>query len=408
MMKKYNISFIVGCTFVMLSTTVMTVDAETWGWTVAKDMCAGIINPCTSAEECTTVGFGPCEGTAVAPTAYLKQSVVGAALINKGSSSDSSYLKVCTDPNNCASMKVITATGGGFRDFSKQEGDASKGEYQYAYVMSGNAFGDLTDAGAYVGVASYVNTGTKTIETVENKVYTAGGADTKVADRVTRGDSTLGAPNGPYRVCIADTTNTNNACTTKRSFEPGAYKFSIFGYTAGTNYDTKVKSGENGFPVGMDHFGVRVKLSTVGFAVNDLKINGNAYSPDNVDVDVDKLSLCHKTGCIDIDFPKEYNIGSSTQYLTTPNDLGTVSATKKIKIRVHGADKAAQHLYIDYLFETASITKDTYFIYDPTVRERKPTPEEAAELDTGSAGVLTKVNLYLVTFAATILSMMLF
>ena len=39
MMKKYNILlFIVGCTFVMLSTTVMTVDAETWGWTVAKDM----------------------------------------------------------------------------------------------------------------------------------------------------------------------------------------------------------------------------------------------------------------------------------------------------------------------------------------------------------------------------------
>ena len=121
---------------------------------------------------------------------------------------------------------------------------------------------------------------------------------------------------------------------------------------------------------------------------------------------MDKLSLCHKTGCIDIDFPKEYNIGSSTQYLTKPNDLGTVSATKKIKIRVHGADKAAQHLYIDYLFETASIAMDTYFIYDPTVRERKPTPEEAAELD--SAGVLTKVNLYLVTFAATILSMMLF
>ena len=64
---------------------------------------------------------------------------------------------------------------------------------------------------------------------------------------------------------------------------------------------------------------------------------------------------------------------------------------------------------IDYLFETASITKDTYFIYDPTVRERKPTPEEAAELNGDmSAGVLTKVNLCLVTFAATILSMMLF
>ena len=49
MMKKYNILlFIVGCTFVMLSTTVMTVDAQTWGWTVVKDMCAGIINPCIS------------------------------------------------------------------------------------------------------------------------------------------------------------------------------------------------------------------------------------------------------------------------------------------------------------------------------------------------------------------------
>lgn len=390
-MKTYSSLFVVECMFLMFSTTVTTVSAATWRWTVAKNLCFGIIEPCTSGGDCTTVGFGPCEGSKEEPTAYLKGSVTGAAVLKL-----SDYLS-CADPENCAFMKVLTATGAGFRDFSNE----GSGATQFAYTMTGNAFGDLTDAGAYLGVSSYVNTGTGTIETIENKVYVAGGSDTQAANRVTRGNSKLGAPSGPYRICIADTKETNGACTKKRLYEPGEYKFSIYGYTAGPNYDTKVVSGQNGFPLGMDHLCVRAKLSAVGFTVNDVKVNGNAYSDDLAStVDVSDLSLCHASGCIDIKFPKEYNIGSSSQFEARPNDLGTVNATKEVKIRVHGADAVKKEIFIDYCFETATLKGGTYFIYDPTVSEH------AADLK--SVGMPTKVNLIFITFAATFLSIMLF
>ena len=83
---------------------------ETWGWATAngKDMCAGIITDCNDATTCTTVGVGPCEGDAAAPTAYLKSSLVGLALVK-----EATYLA------NASDMSILNATGPGFRDFKK-------------------------------------------------------------------------------------------------------------------------------------------------------------------------------------------------------------------------------------------------------------------------------------------------
>ena len=96
-------------------------------------------------------------------------------------------------------------------------------------------------ADVYAGVASYINTGDKNIETSTNVVY---GAGTTTAARVSRGDSTIGAPNGPYEVCITDTSATSGVCAKNATFEPGALKFSIFGRTlVGPKYTSRFKFG---------------------------------------------------------------------------------------------------------------------------------------------------------------------
>jgi hypothetical protein len=46
-----------------------------------------------------------------------------------------------------------------------------------------------------------------------------------------------------------------------------------------------------------------------------------------------------------------------------------LTATKTVKIKVHGASQAEQFVFIDYLFESESLGAGTYFIYDPTVSE---------------------------------------
>merc|ERR1712100_426550 len=76
--------------------------------------------------------------------------------------------------------------------------DATNPGAKYNYVMSGGLFGDAT-MGAYLGVASYLNTGDKTIKTKTNNVRVA--SFTNKAKQVS-GGSQNGAPMGPYTTCI--------------------------------------------------------------------------------------------------------------------------------------------------------------------------------------------------------------
>ena len=69
------------------------VSAETWGWTSSENVCAGIITDCTDQTSCTTTGVGPCTGKdTVAPTAYLKSSLVGLAFVDDDKVRDQSPL----------------------------------------------------------------------------------------------------------------------------------------------------------------------------------------------------------------------------------------------------------------------------------------------------------------------------
>ena len=60
----------------------------------------------------------------------------------------------------------------------------------------------------------------------------------------------------------------------------------------------------------------------------------------------------------------------------TGQTMMDIEATKDVKIHVHGANKAGQYVYIDYLFETAGFEAGSYFMYDPDVTEAKYIPPD--------------------------------
>ena len=254
--------------------------------------------------------------------------------------------------------KVLEPTGIGYRDAAivKEAG------FEYAYGMAGNVFGHFKTAGGYLGLAHYLNTGTKDITTNSNKVYVASANSTSRKDRAAAGGSKYGAPVGPYSVCISDVSD--GKCGSERTFKPNEYKFSIFAYITGANYSTTVVAGKNGFPSGLTDMGVRMKLQTVGFKASDLQVNGRAYDKEKVNEDVKSFTFTTKRGTLTYEFPTKYNIGT-TDGASTDGTMLPVSETKTVKIRVHTVTQTS--VMIDYLFDSASLSQGKYIIYDPTV-----------------------------------------
>eukprot|EP00283_Hemiselmis_rufescens_P011373 CAMPEP_0173434526 /NCGR_PEP_ID=MMETSP1357-20121228/13094_1 /TAXON_ID=77926 /ORGANISM="Hemiselmis rufescens, Strain PCC563" /LENGTH=365 /DNA_ID=CAMNT_0014399403 /DNA_START=65 /DNA_END=1159 /DNA_ORIENTATION=- len=341
--------------------------AADWTWVKSSvgnaSLCAGARKTCDSAATCTAVAIGPCGGDA--PEAYLQTSFVGMGYVDAANYLDcSSSSAACTV---AAHAKQIDPTGAGYRDAAVV--DVSGGG-RYAYGMAGNVFGDMATAGGYLGIAHYLNIGDSDISTNTNDVYVATANTTARADRSGGGGSAWGAPVGPYRVCISDV-QSDGSCGAARTFKPNEYKFSVFGHISGANYSTTVAAGQNGFPAGMSHLGVRVKVEAVGFKPSDLNVNGRAYDTTKVTDDVTAFSIRHARGGLNFSFPTKYNLGSA-EGARTDGTLLPVSETKTVKIRIHSVD--ATSMLVDYLFESSSLAAGKYLMYDPTVALDAPPP----------------------------------
>lgn len=239
------------------------------------------------------------------------------------------------------------------------------GNKKYSFGMAGNIFGDLEIAGGYLGIAHYLNTGTSSISTNTNEVYVASAGNTKRVDRTSDGGSEWGAPSGPHTVCISKV-QADGTCGAERTFKMSEYKFSIFGHLSGKNFSTTVVAGKNGYPAGLSHVAVRMKLKAVGFKASALQVNKRPFDAALTSEDVTSFSFSHKKGALTYDFPTEYNIGTIAG-AKTDGTMMDVFETKTVSIKVHSPQSVDQSVLVDYLFETKSLTSGSYFIYDPTV-----------------------------------------
>lgn len=310
-------------------------------------LCAGVESTCDSIDTCTLTAYGLCSsvnGTADSKE-YISSSFVGLAFVKEGYLTDADKMKV-VDPD--------TSATNGYRDFKGDEKTEDGGEY--AFTMTGGRFGDMKTVGGYVGVASYLNTGKKDIKTNTAKIFTSDDTKTKRKDN---GYSANGAPIGPMDVCISEVSG--GKCGAKRTFTPGEYKFSIFGWTKGDNYPPK--KGEGGFP-DYTHLGVRMKLKANGFKVDQVKVNGDKTLATIGSTNVTSITVTSGTKTLKIAFPKKYNYGD-----VLDGSVNVPDGTKTVGIKVSNANvKGEDSMFIDYLFDETDINKaKRYFIYDPDV-----------------------------------------
>ncbi len=251
----------------------------------------------------------------------------------------------------------------------------------------------MSSVGLYSATSSYLNVGPVDISTDVQEVFMATAENNIRTDRSANGGSKIGAPAGPFHACIADVT-AGGQCEGTRIFKTSEYKFSVFGYASGEAYDMVVKAGQNGLPAGMDHVAVRMKFEAVGFT--NIMVNSREFDPAKTNEDIQRIEFLRDEGeSMRIEFPKNYNVG--TKHDKTDGTTMPLDATKQVKIKVSSA--AENSLYIDYLFETASIARGKYFMYDPTVSPGAfPNPQPTKPL--GSRGVRTGAAVAALCFSA--------
>lgn len=327
-------------------------------WVKGDKLCAGMIEDCSTIQECTGVALGPCDDAETGAPEFISTHFEGMGFVKEGA-----YLSGEEGTAELMSPQEETdARPNGYRNFD----EVTDGDNKYAYTMVGMRFGDMADAGAYIGLASYFVTGSNTIET--NSI----GVKYSDADNTERVGDT-GAPL-EAEICISQITD--GVCGAARKFVSDEYKFSVFGLLSGTNYP-----GSDLADSDFTHVGVRMRMDINNFEVTGALINGDKTLENIGYDDVTSLALkLEDDSWIGIDFPQYYNIGSGT----------TNIASKKIKIHISvvedDEDDDAQAIYIDYLFDFGEgeglDVAGNWFIYDPDVRvqpDATVTPKENAD-----------------------------
>merc|ERR1719408_989213 len=92
------------------------------------------------------------------------------------------------------------------------------------------------------------------------------------------------ATTNSYNVCVSPLAS--GACGAAKTFQPGDFKFSLFGYTRGGSY---------ALPSGTTHIGIRVKMALSGTTAN-LTLNNGATLENIGSTDVTKITLIETTG----------------------------------------------------------------------------------------------------------------
>lgn len=190
----------------------LRVNKLSWSKTANKtsghSLCAGYVEGCTVVQECSKTLIGPCDNGTTSASKYIQSEFTGVAFV------DVSSYETCAEPGSgedpsCEFGDIAPDTGRIYRDIDSVKVSNS---ISYAYTMTGMGFGNA-NVGAYAGLASYLNTGLSNIASTTNKLYSW--VPGMGAAAVQRGSSNMGAPRGPFEVCISDVVNGKCSNTTR-------------------------------------------------------------------------------------------------------------------------------------------------------------------------------------------------
>jgi len=322
--------------------------AHALSWTKSDGMCAGGYENCASTAECTYTGLGPCSANETAPKWHLATTFVSLAFVADG---------YTTDMANKATLVYPKPGAQGLRKAEAGKTDAGQDDKtdgtEYAYAMAANMFGGDDTAYGYAGFASYLNTGTKDISINQNTFYGFSDYNTDFS-----------TPKA-YSICTSPMKGTE--CGAKRTFKPGAYKFSLFGTNLGANWKTAI--------AGMGkrtRMGFRMKLQAKGIAFDKVTLNGGTDITKIGETDVTSIVIANADTELKYTFPKDFNYGVASTF-DELGDKGLKTGAIKVVVSMEGADA----LNIDYLFPMDKIGTDgdQYFVYDPEVTGGKVSRE---------------------------------
>ena len=227
-------------------------------------------------------GNGPCGG-ATEPNVYFKAHIEGMALIYDSEAYLTDSTKaIVIEPSPIANNKYISS-----------EASAKAGDTEYAYLAAGAWYGENPEeSGGFLGMASYILK-KGTVKTKTNNVL--------VASRP--GDPEVES----YDVCISDLDG--EECGEERTFNEGEYKFSVYGYTFGSNFQMEPE---------VTHLGIRTKLSFVG-AKAELRINSDFLTLDEIGSDdvrsIVVSDVAEGGRSVRMEFPAKYNVGVAPEGL---------------------------------------------------------------------------------------------
>ena len=325
-------------------------------------MCAGGYENCADKTECTYTGLGPCAANETTPKWHLATTFVALAFVSDGYTTDG------------AKATMVSARDGakGFRKAEKGKTDAGEGT-EYAYAMAANMFGTNDKTYGYAGFASYLNTGKKDISISQNTFYGFTDYNTDFSNPT------------EYTICTSPMKGAE--CGAKRTFKPGAYKFSLFGNNLGDDWKTTIAGmGKN------THMGFRMKLEAVGITFDKVTLNGGTDIKKIGETDVEKIVIANADTELTYTFPKDFNYGVASK-MAELKDAGLKTGAIKIVVSQEGKNA----LHVDYLFPMDKIGTDgdQYFVYDPEV-----TGGEAKQVVSAGAGQLAASGFVAVAVAA--------
>jgi len=151
-------------------------------------------------------------------------------------------------------------------------------------------------------------------------------------------------------------------CGAKRTFKPGAYKFSLFGNNLGSGYAAAIANMGT-----RTHMGFRMKLQAKGVTFDKATLNGGTDIKEIGETDVTSIVIANADTELMYTFPKDFNYGKAST-MPAEGDAGLKTGAIKVVVSLAG-EAEPDALYIDYLFpmDKVGTTGDQYFVYDPEV-----------------------------------------
>eukprot|EP00931_Biecheleriopsis_adriatica_P021834 TRINITY_DN1416_c0_g1_i1.p1 TRINITY_DN1416_c0_g1~~TRINITY_DN1416_c0_g1_i1.p1 ORF type:complete len:972 (-),score=163.08 TRINITY_DN1416_c0_g1_i1:199-3114(-) len=305
------------------------------------DICAGAP---TSMQDGPKVWVGMSEGKTCtaddlqsAPERFVTVEVMEAYLIDDTDINGTLY---------AANSSLIKALSSEHNELKFQEPDLKQVDnFQYGQFSFGVGIGDRTEGEAfgYVGMSSALAT--------RGNVSTAANEFAVIV------------PDGAFELvdlCISPTlpVGPNENCGPPVSISEGFFKYSLFGYGAGSRYSSFVNTKL--------WLAVRTKVdfSNMGIVFADgLTFNNGVPAADVCDGSVQVESIeFNGTTHMGFSFPQYFNYGVVGASIEK-------KGSEKVQIRCV-SDGSDSYIYVDYLFK---MTEDGlkqpggYFVYDPTV-----------------------------------------